>query len=109
MTQLTENKSPMSFLIDTQRGPWALHQNSAKEAKQLVGINGLRLAFPCVAEAANRFAQADRKIDNRLQPLSFGGGEMIGVREQKFRVAEYARQRIVNFVAEDLAKIFRKL
>ena len=81
MTQPTENTSPMPFLIDTHRGPWGLHQIGVMEAKQLVGINGLRLAFPCVAEAANRFAQTNGKIDNRLQPLSFGGGEMIGVRE----------------------------
>src|ERR1700731_2206137 len=74
-------------------------------------VDGGLTRFPFGAEAANRFAQTNGESGDGFQalrsalrqtavafPPNFG--------EQKLRVSENARKRVVQFVAKHLAEIF---
>src|SRR6202142_2367101 len=64
------------------------------------------LAIPGVADAANGFAETNRKIHDSLEALRFGEGQAVAVGEQHLGVAEDSSKRIVDFVAKHFADIF---
>jgi hypothetical protein len=65
--------------------------------------------FPGVAEAADGFAEADGEVDDDLQALGVHSAEALAVGQQQLGVAQDARERIIDFVAENGADVFRKL
>src|SRR5207344_764434 len=78
--------------------------------KVLVVDSGLA-RLPFGAEAAHRFAQANGETGDSFEALRSALRQtavafLPDFGEQKFRVSENARKRVVQFVAKHLAEIF---
>lgn len=68
------------------------------------------LALPFGAEAADRFAKTHGEVDYGFQTLHGNGRETWAkLRQQKLRIAKNSRQRIIDFVTQNLGEIGRQI